>query len=647
MKITERVIAMKRQIGKKTAVFILICAVIAVCGWYFFHTIFDEIDTVKVTDNAVTQTEEVKNGQTIEINCADDAVLRRVSLWCPENDRLASGYLTASAYASDGHLVAQQKVYYPALSDKAYCTVLSNFQIRLRPDKPATIRIQFVLEGYTPFYVNVTQDGKLDATLNGFCYSSNNYTLMKGYWILFSCVSAAVLLAYLMLFVFHAKLHWIFAAVGLPLILAFEIALPITSVPDEYDHYQQAYRISDRLMGNSCSDFMITARKEDLDSLESQIYWVGKPPDKETYLELWHAVGKSAKDTDLVTKQIGRLSWDGPAYCAGGLGITLGRLLKLNGITTFYLARLAASLVYLLLCTLAIRMAPVRKGFFALASISPMALHLGSSVSYDLGMFPMAYLFVACWLRLMAKPKGEIYSWKDWLPFALSIVLLVPSKVYLFFCLFALFVPKSRFGDSRRAYAYRWGTFFASCALMLVLTGSNAAEYLSKSNQARYTLGYMYHHIRSFFLLSLSTLKNAKEVTMGELVGSGLAWHNVHVDYFWIYFFYILLALACIWQEDENNRIPRLSPKYKWGFAAVALLVFAGVNYAAMTWTLVGVKWFQGIQGRYFLPLLPVILLLARQDRILAKKPTDRRIFFCGTCAEFFVLLEILTNNLA
>lgn len=638
---------MKGSMRRKAVILAAIGAVMAVCGWYFFHAIFDEIDSVKSIGDSAAYTEEVKNGQTVEISCADRAVLRRVSIYSPENNRKAGGYLVAGLYDSNGKLIVSQKASFSDMPDDTYCPVLSNFDLQLQPNRPATIRIRFVTEGYTPFSISRTPEGKLDATLSGFRDSPDNTTLIKGYWILFSFVCEAVLLAYLMLFVFHTKLHWAFAASGLFLILAFEVALPITSVPDEYAHYQQAYRVSDRLMGNPCSDAVITAREDDLASLSSQIYWVGKPPDRETYLKLWHAVGKPAVNPTLTTKRIGRLSWDGPAYCAGGLGITLGRLLGLNGITTFYLARFFTSLVYLFLCTLAIRIAPVRKGFFALASVMPMALHLGSSVSYDVGMFPMAFLVVACWLRLMAKPEGELYSFRDWFPFAVSVMLLAPSKVYLFFILFLLLIPEKRFRDSRQAFAYRWGTLLLSVAFMLLMTGDNAAEYLSKNNQVRYTLGYMAHRFRSFVFLNLSTLKNVKEVTFGELVGSGLAWHNVHVDYFWIYLFYILLALACIWQEDENKKIPRPFGTYKWGFAAIALLVLAGVNYAAMTWTLVGGKWFEGVQGRYFLPLIPIFLLLTRQDRIVAKKPTDSRIFFCGTCAEFFILLEILAENMA
>lgn len=634
-----------KNVSKKLIAGFFLCVVLGVSGWYFFHAIFDEIDSL--TPSTGSRIVQAENGQTIEAEFSDAMTLRRVLLWCPEDSSSARGYITTQLYSADGTEVFHQWTYYSDMKENSYNAILSNFQYDVTEDSPVRVTITFTLESGAPFSYRANWDNAADMEFTGFRNSSDNSTLLTGYWMIFSFVSAAVLLAYLMLFVFRAPLHWTFAACGLLLILAFELALPITTVPDEYYHYRQAYRISDELMGNPCGDNLITARADDQDCLNSRIYWVGNSPDKHTYVKVWSAIGKKATSTQLVSIQLVRLSWDGPAYCAGGLGITLGRLLGLNGITTACLARLAAALAYLLLCTLAIYAAPVRKGFFALASVLPMALHLGSSVSYDLGMFPAAYLIVALWLRIMAKPEENKIGWKDWLPFAASLMLIAPSKVYLFVCLFALFVPKSKFHDLRSAYFYRFGTLFACGLFMFLLTGGNAVGYLERADSVRYSISYFQDHLKNLIPLLFSTLQNTKEVSFGELIGSRLAWHNVLVDQVWIYLFYMLLAVACIWQKDEDDLIPKPFGKIKWGFAAVALLVIAGVIYASMTWTLISREWFEGIQGRYFLPLLPVFLLLARQNNILAKRPTDRKLFFCGVCAEFFVVLEILTKTVA
>ena len=44
----------------------------------------------------------------------------------------------------------------------------------------------------------------------------------------------------------------------------------------------------------------------------------------------------------------------------------------------------------------------------------------------------------------------------------------------------------------------------------------------------------------------------------------------------------------------------------------------------ALSWTPVGSEYIMGVQGRYFLPMLPLFLVILRNNRIVVRKNIDK-----------------------
>lgn len=644
---------------KKLWIPLLICCIFAVAGWFFYHATFDQIDTIPFSSEKTTW-KAVEDREVIESSYVTDAKLKQISISYSltnaapsikvqtnnnsKKDDCAKGYLKAELIDPDNHVISSTLVNYSDLSEKAFSPVLAHFTYAANENRPVKIQITFHQQNDIPLSVAINQDGTLSACMNGFLNTRDNHSLVKGYWILFALLFAAVLLGYLMLAVFHAKLHWCFLTVGVLLIMGFDMVLPIQSAPDEWNHYSQSYRFSDRLMGEQADPSLITMRHDDAFIFDM----IDENPTKQTYLTVFGNIGKKIDgDPNELPMPVEKFGWDGPSYVFEGLAITAGRLMNFNYVTVYYMARVANSLLYLLLFTLAIAIVPVRKGFFAVSALLPMALHLGSSCSSDTQMFPMAFLVFAAWLRLLLKPETEPINIKDWLLFCIPLALLAPSKVYVLFCPLVLFVPAKKFKNRHSSRIYRWGSLAIVALFMLLQTGGNAVSYTTPGTKTLFTPRFLLTHLQETFLMLFDTLKELKGTLIESMAGSRLGWSKIPVDHFWIIAFIVLLVLSMLWKKEESERLPRPLTKHRWQMVFIILLVTGATVYAAFTWTMIYYHFVDGLQGRYFLPLLPLLLILFQQNNLAPKKGIDRPLIFCGVFCDAFLLLELFANLLS
>lgn len=612
-------------------------------GWYFFHVCFDELDRIEIAGNNANRTYNVKNGESIEAEYNVQSALRKVTLWTDTKGGKAQGRLTAQLYSGEGTLIAEREVDYENLSEKDYSVIFPRLSYKMSPNETVRLKLTFEQEGSAALAIRTTAEKTLDLVLYGRIYTGDAATLQKGFFLLFLLLAAGLVLGYVFLFLLRAKLHWAFLVMAFFLLAAYDLVLPIKTVPDETSHYLQAYRLSDKLLSQTAEDEQIEFRNED----EFSLLKLPETPTRSTYIEIFRGLGEKATEEGTKLIKAFRFAWDGPTVWVSGAAITLGRALDLNGVTVYYMARWANSLLYLALCALAIFITPVRKGFFAVASLLPMALHLGSSVSYDVQMFPMAFLVAAIWLQMLCRPKEEPIKPWQWFAFCVPLLLLAPCKVYVFICFLALMLPSEKFKNRRTAYLFRFAAIAGALLFFIFLSGGAGQQYLAEPASGQYALSDIFSAPRDFVLLLLNTLRYYKGIYLSWMMGGTLGWLNISVDTFWLYALLLLLAAACLWTPEEDKLLPKKMNGYKIGLAAICLFTCAGIFYAAFAWTANTADMIQGVQGRYFLPLLPLVLILLRQKQLQPKRSLDSSLTFAAAFINVFVLLEIFTARLA
>ena len=163
------------------------------------------------------------------------------------------------------------------------------------------------------------------------------------------------------------------------------------------------------------------------------------------------------------------------------------------------------------------------------------------------------------------------------------------------------------------------------------LTPEELAAGIQPNGESIYTfsIGYMISNLGPTIKLLINTVTQRLPVYLQGLVGALPGEPIVHhLEISWTLTILLVMVLLCASLRKQDEPV-RLNVKMRWAFgfivAGVALLMVA----AALMWTPINAVTVFGIQGRYLLPVLPLLLLLIGENGAVCTKRDISR----GVCA--------------
>ncbi len=294
----------------------------------------------------------------------------------------------------------------------------------------------------------------------------------------------------------------------------------------------------------------------------------------------------------------------------------LGRSTGAPALPVLYTCRFAGLLSYLILIWLALRWIPFGKWILVVLALSPMALFQAATVTPDAISNGIGFLFIAGTLQLA---KSEEIDWKKCGTLILLVFLLFLAKVNLtaLILLPFLLIPPARFSQ-KRIYILLLGTtvilFLLEVAGWNLIATTHSNALLANDANAGAQLRYILDHPLVFpTILLKDPFINGWAYLQGWINGYGyLYWTAPQI----VSIFFLLSLGAVLLFDSTRGQVNKKDQ-------IIFLLVFlAGYLATAvplyLTFTTVGLNELLGVQGRYFIPLalLPVLVLAS----ILAAK---------------------------
>lgn len=414
----------------------------------------------------------------------------------------------------------------------------------------------------------------------------------------------------------------------------YMIVFPPLSSPDENNHYAQAYYNANIVLSSSENVSRPDGKFPGMRLTDLEVTKYYTRPGVEEYQRLFSGSelfvsGDRQNEFGISDRAeaLGGVFW---AYLPQTVAIIIGRLIHLGGLWTFYLARIFNFATYMALLWFALKWIPFGKNTLGVIALLPMTLHLVASLSYDAVILGLAFFFTAKVLQLAY--QADHVTRRDMAVLIASMALLAPIKViYVLMAFLCFLIPQQKFKSSK-SFKLSAAVMAGIVALIFLLVNiPRLLPYLNESNLTLeyaggaecYTLAELIKSpVRTVYIL-FNTIRVYGGEHFTRMFGEWLGWLEIRIPLLAIIPCILMLALTTAVSPYEPN--VRIEKKNR----VIGILVTAGVILLAIfsmlaAWTPTGSSVAEGVQGRYYLPILPIAVLCARNRFLeIRKDPRD------------------------
>lgn len=323
-----------------------------------------------------------------------------------------------------------------------------------------------------------------------------------------------------------------------------------------------------------------------------------------------------------VVKQTNIPTFNELVYLPSALGYKLARVFNFSFVWCFKIGKVFGLLVYLLLFSYAIKISKVGKRLLVVIGLIPINLFLASEYSYDPAVMGGVTIFAVTLLNLLVD-KNEKVNFKNMTIIILSILYACLAKgVYFPLLLLTWLIPNNKFRNRKVAFAVKIGLSCVAILIGCTIIGSGSMNggdlrggATSVSGQLSYILNYPLDYI---VVLKDNMLMQFGEKFFGESSFGAFAYMR-ESDFFRRTLYIIMLSLIIIttFIDDVDNKLSKSQRLF-------ILLFIVGVT--ALIWTAlylsftpVGSTSIDGVQNRYFMPLLFLLLISIRPRNFISK----------------------------
>lgn len=381
---------------------------------------------------------------------------------------------------------------------------------------------------------------------------------------------------------------------------------------DEHAHFWKAYEIS---MGNITSDYRKSMPKSVYETVidENGLYHIES--NTYSYQDIFQQLNKGLNKEETIYIHPGTVSGLSPfSYIPQVIGIFIGRMLELNPNIIAIFGRMTNLIYYLITIFIAIKLMPKEKwkNIVIICALLPMSMMMAASLSPDSIIISTTILAISYVLHL--KYKKDKIKLKNIIIFGILCMIPTICKI-VYFCIAFLFftIPKDKFKNTKQ---YLLSFLLVVCIISIPYLlwnkiPKNDNAIVIRSNQKEQTYFTLSDPMRDLYTAGNTLYKNTEEYIFTSIGG----WYTPNI----ISCVYILMILMATFGKDGGQKEDdiKLLKKDIIIISIICLLIIAmifGALYVGFTRSMYTIV--EGVQGRYFLPILPLILILFESDKI-------------------------------
>lgn len=426
----------------------------------------------------------------------------------------------------------------------------------------------------------------------------------------------------------------------------FIIFIPMFKGHDEQRHWLRAYEISEGHFITEINDGIVGTRlpKSVIEGIKG-LDW-----SEIKYSDIVEEINKELNPEDKSIKQMNNVAVYSPVqYIPQAIGIFIARLFTNKVLIMAYAARVLNALICGLILYYAIKKMPFGKNIMLLCVYIPILLEGICTMSADGITISISFLFVAYILNLI-NDKEKIINRKDILVLTiLSVVIAFCKIVYLPLIGLLLLIPKDKFKNYKNKTLVILAIWIIAVTCSLLWLGV-ANKYLALQTAGSSTSKIMniLQHPIQYIQILIYTMNSDGQSHLMSLFGGRMTWSSISLIFIVPYTLFILFLILSTTERDIKQKINMFSKTIViLVILAIAVLIYTSLY---MHWTDDGAVKISGVQGRYYLPILPLLGIFIgnciKAENKYDEKEILKFISIIGIIIEFYAILTILIPHL-
>ena len=633
----------------------LVIGIVAVLFFYVYDTQIRIVMNTTEREQIISASEpetllfsEAENEIIQLVKCEEETLTGLgVQLYVPENAELKGTLAGTVTDLTTGEVLSENVLDMSGAIDGEYINFL--FTHEVTDTKAHTFEIKLTPSEElqdTELGIYTTEKGELTTQVHKYF----NIFLKKYFFFMFVAAELFAMLFYWMVFIKKCKIETTVFVSLLFLGLIYNFLLLPYMSPDERTHIDMTYRYSNDLLGIEYTGSDITIAKR-MDDTEVELL---ENPSLSNYYTVYNHVFEGVKDDSLVvTNSTANTYAPIFVYLPAVVGMTMARLLGFGTIPMLMLARWCNLAFFAACIWWCMKKLPFGKMALAVIALFPMTIQQCNSFSYDAVITSVLFLF-STYIICMTYEDKPLKGTDVAIVSVLSALLVYgKSGVYLPVCLAAHLIPTKKFGTLWKKLAAAGSLMGIALLSYINRNSGTVTQVLSTTAETSavgatagnavdmgYTVGYFLQNPWKLIQMLANTVADKTEFYLESIVGKKMGWVEIEISRVVFIGFLVLFLISMLKVRGEKQYV---TGGQKWWISIVCLLS-AGMILMGMllTWTPFGYVSIEGVQGRYFTPLLLLLSLLGRNRTILLNENKDRAIFCGGMILQLLAVIYLI-----
>lgn len=487
---------------------------------------------------------------------------------------------------------------------------------------------------------------------DGICvnaYLYFNIFLKRFFFYMFLAVEAFICLFWYLNFVKRAHLENVLLVTLLFCGLIYNVMLTPQMTPDEAKHLDMAYRYSNELLGYDLTgDTRCLMRAEDVETVFTS------SPSFGNYRNIYYGMFSGIQDDTMIDAEVNsNIEGSFLLYAPAVFGMSLARLLGFGTVPMLLLARYLNLCVFALFARAGMKRLSFGKMTLFVMALLPINIQQCTSFSHDAMVHGILFFYCCLCLQVIFAEEKITGQQMVLLELAAWFLVYCKSGSYLPLCFLPILFPAVRY-ESRKLRYLGTGALlgipvlaFSMKSVQMVTGIVNTTEVSSVVSTGQgteylsgYTLGYFLKDPLELIYMIVNTVLDKGGFYLESLVGYKLGWVEIETSMIVVFLFWFLLFLSMCDHPGEHVRIGRFQRFWMLFLCACSTgLILMGM---LLQWTPMGHVSIEGIQGRYFLPFLLILLTACRNQGIRLNCQIDRGIAAAAASGQLLTLVYVI-----